>query len=154
MKDDTELARQATRDLVFTMPVRWVADRHAKRAPTWRYYFDYTAVKQRSKFSNGVPHGAEIPYFLNTVDIFEGTKDIVTAEDREFARRTSDYVFEFARTGKPAAGDSPAWPNHRARQDKTLVLGETITVQSNFMRTRLNIFLGVSRIVDRVLGRR
>jgi para-nitrobenzyl esterase len=152
--DDTELARQATRDLVFTMPVRWVADRHAKRAPTWRYYFDYTAIKERSKFSNGVPHGAEIAYFLNTIDIFEGTKDIVTAEDREFARRTSDYVFEFARTGKPAASDSPAWPSHRARLDKTLVLGETITVQSNFMRTRLNIFLGVSRIVDRVLGRR
>ena len=61
VKDDTELARQATRDLVFTMPVRWVADRHAKRAPTWRYYFDYTAIKQRSKFTNGVPHGAEIP---------------------------------------------------------------------------------------------
>ena len=78
----------------------------------------------------------------------------MTAEDREFARRASDYVFEFARTGKPAASDSPAWPSHRARQDKTLVLGETITVQSNFMRTRLNIFLGVSRIVDRVLGRR
>ena len=154
VKDDTELARQATRDLVFTMPVRWIADRHARRAPTWRYYFDYTAVKLRSKFSNGVPHGAEIPYFMNTVDIFEGTKDVVTPEDRELARRTSDYVFEFARTGTPTASDSPEWPGHRARQDKTLVIGDTMTVQSNFMRTRLNIFLGVSRIVDRVVGRR
>ena len=108
----------------------------------------------RPKFPNGVPHGAEIAYFLNTVDIFEGTKDIVTAEDREVARRASDYLFEFARTGKPAASDSPAWPRHRARQDRTLVFGDNVALQSNFMRPRLNIFLGVSRIVDRVLGRR
>lgn len=153
-RDDTEVARQATRDIAFTMPVRWIADRHAKRAPVWRYYFDYTAVKERTKYANGVPHGGEVPYFLNTVDIFEGTRDIMTAEDREFARRASDYLFEFARTGKPAAGDSPAWPSHRAGQDRTLILGETITAQSNFMRTRLNILLGVTRIVDRILSRK
>ena len=154
VKDQNELARQATRDVVFTMPARWVADRHAKRAPTWRYYFNYTAVKARAKALTGVPHGAEIAYFLNTVDIFEGTKDIVTAEDREVARRASDYVFEFARTGQPAASDSPAWPRHSARRDKTLIFGENVAVQTRFMRTRLNVFLGVSRIVDRVLGRR
>jgi para-nitrobenzyl esterase len=154
VQDPNELARQATRDVVFTMPVRWVADRHARRAPTWRYYFDYTAVNERTKHPNGVPHGAEIAYFLNTVDIFEGTKNIVTSEDREVARRASDYLFEFARTSQPAATDSPAWPRHRARQDRTLVFGENVALQSNFMRPRLNIFLGVSRIVDRVLGRR
>ncbi|NJR42162.1 MAG: carboxylesterase family protein, partial [Akkermansiaceae bacterium] len=118
---------QATRDLAFTMPVRWIADRHSVRAPTWRYYFDYTAVKERSKYANGVPHGAEVPYFLNTVDIFEGTKDIATAEDRELARRTSDYVFDFARTGTPAASGSPAWANHQTRQDRTLIFADAIT---------------------------
>ena len=51
VKTRTELARQATRDVVFTMPARWAADRHAKRAPTWRYYFDYTAVNARAKIS-------------------------------------------------------------------------------------------------------
>jgi para-nitrobenzyl esterase len=154
VKDDTDLAWQATRDLVFTMPVRWIADRHSARAPTWRYYFDYTAVKVRSKYANGVPHGSEVPYFLNTVDIFEGTKDILTPEDREVARRASDYVFEFARTGKPAASDSPAWASHGARQDRTLVFGTTVAEQSNFMRARMNIFLGVSRVLEKVLGRR
>jgi hypothetical protein len=29
------------------MPVRAIADRHARRAPAWRYYFDYVAVKQQ-----------------------------------------------------------------------------------------------------------
>lgn len=154
MKDDTDLAWQATRDLVFTMPVRWIADRHSKRAPTWRYYFDYTAVKARSKYANGVPHGGEVPYFLNTVDIFEGTKDILTPEDRELARRASDYVFEFARTGTPAARDSPDWASHSTKQDRTLILGTTVAEQSNFMRGRMNIFLGVSRVLEKVLGRR
>ena len=154
VKDDTELARQATRDLVFTMPVRWVADRHARRAPTWRYYFDYTAVKQRTKFPNGVPHGAEIPYFLNTVRHFRGHQEHRDGRGSGAGAARQRLLFEFARTGKPAASDSPAWPSHRARQDRTLVFGETVALQSNFMRPRLNIFLGVSRIVDRVLGRR
>ena len=154
VNDNNELARQATRDLVFTMPARWVADRHAKRAPTWRYYFDYVAVKERARFPNGVGHGAEIAYFLNTVDIFEGTKDVVTPEDRALARRASDYLFEFAHSGEPASRQGPAWPSHSAGQDKTLVFGDPVAVQPNFMKARLNVFLGVSRIVDRILGRR
>ncbi|MGI8898520.1 MAG: carboxylesterase family protein, partial [Pyrinomonadaceae bacterium] len=92
------------------MPVRWLADRHSKLAPSWRYYFDYIAVKERANFPNGVPHGGETVYVMDTGDIFPGTKDIFTDEDREFARRVSDYWFEFARTGKPASEGSPEWP--------------------------------------------
>ncbi|HEY2118402.1 MAG TPA: sigma factor-like helix-turn-helix DNA-binding protein [Candidatus Acidoferrum sp.] len=36
VKDESLLARQATPDFVFTMPVRWIADRHSKLAPSWR----------------------------------------------------------------------------------------------------------------------
>lgn len=61
VKDDNELARQATRDVVFTLPVRGIADRHSRRASTWRYYFDYTASKLRPKHPNGVPHGGGCP---------------------------------------------------------------------------------------------
>src|SRR5215467_14027107 len=32
---------------------------------------------------------------LDTGDIYEGTKAIFTQEDRDFARRASDYLFEF-----------------------------------------------------------
>ncbi len=65
----------------------------------------------------------------------------------------SGYWFQFARTGKPAADGAPAWDNHRARQDRTLVVGDEIEVERNFMRTRLNILLGVTRFLNRVLGR-
>ena len=154
VKDDSELGRQAVRDLIFTMPVRWLADRHSKLAPSWRYYFDYIAVNERANFPNGVPHGGEIVYAMDTGDIFPGTKDIFTDEDREFARRVSDYWFEFARTGRPSSQGNPEWPNDTGRQDKTMLFGEKIEVQTNFMKTRLNIFIGVTKILGRVLNRK
>lgn len=91
---------------------------------------------------------------LNTIDLFEGTKDIATETDREFARRVSDYWFEFARTGKPSAKGGPDWPNDRRRQDRTMIFAEPIEVQSNFMRTRLGVFLGVGRVLGTVLDRK
>jgi para-nitrobenzyl esterase len=154
VKDDRQLARQATRDLIFTMPVRWIADRHSKLAPSWRYYFDYTAAKERGKFLDGVPHGAEIVYVMDAGDIYEGTKTIFTDEARDFALRVSDYFFEFARTGKPASKGSRAWPNDRAGQDMTMLFGETIVVQPNFMKARLNTFIGTLKILGPLLKRK
>ncbi len=158
VKDDKQLGSQVVRDLIFTMPVRWIADRHSKLAPSWRYYFDYTAVKERARFPNGVPHGAEIPYVMDTGDIFPGTREIFTSEDREFARRVSDYWFEFARTGKPVSslskGGNPQWPSDAGLQDKTMLFGESIAVQTNFMKARLNIFIGGSKILGSVLNRK
>ncbi len=150
VKDNRELGRQAVRDLIFTMPVRWIADRHSKLAPSWRYYFDYNAVRERAKFPNGVPHGGEVPYFMGTVDIYEGTRDIVTEQDREFARLASDYWFEFARSGKPASKAGPEWPNDAGKQDKTMIFGETVAVQTNFMKARLNILIGAIKILGAV----
>ncbi len=150
VKDDSQLGRQAARDLIFTMPVRWTADRHSRLAPSWRYYFDYTAVKDRANFPNGVPHGAEVAYFLNTGDFFPDNKETFTDEDREFARRASDYWFEFARTGKPASKGNPVWPSDDGRQDKTMLFGETIAIQTNFMKARLNVFIGAIKILSRL----
>ena len=86
------------------MPVRWIADRHSKLAPSWRYCFDYTAVKERTSFPNGVPHGGEIVYAMDTGDIYEGTKNTFTEADQEYARSISDYWFEFAQSGRPTSG--------------------------------------------------
>lgn len=152
--DANDRARQAARDLIFSMPVRRLADLHSRRTPTWRYYFDYTAVANRPQFPNGVPHGGDIPYFMDTGDIFEGTKDIFTDADREFARRTSEYLVTFARTGKPLAGGAPEWPSHRARrEDRTMLLGKEIKAETNFMRARLNAMIGVAGVLSSVLSR-
>ena len=154
VKDDAELARQVARDLVFTMPVRGIADRHAKRAPTWRYYFDYVAVKQRPDFPLGTGHGAEIPYMLDTGDIFEGTRAIFTDADRTLARRASDYLFAFARDGRPSAPGAPAWPSDTRLRDRTMMFADKVEVESGFMRARLNLMIGASKIAGRLLARK
>lgn len=154
VRDKAQLARQATRDFVFTLPVRGIADRHSKRAPTWRYSFEYTAVAERPEHRLGVPHGGDVPYALETGDLFEGTRDIFTEQDRRYARSVADYWFAFARTGTPSAQGGLPWPAHRSGQDRTLVFADTIAVRRNFMRARLTILLGASRLAGRILDRK
>lgn len=152
-RDRLEVARQAARDVVFTMPVRWIADAHATRASTWRYYFDHVTIANLPKFPNGAEHGAEIPYVLGTLDITSATKDIAVEQDRAIARAMSGYWFEFARTGNPKADGAPPWPSHQAKRDRTLFVGDKIEVDDNFMRARLNILLGVTRFLTHLFGR-
>lgn len=151
VKDENELARQATRDLVFTMPVRWIADRHSAQAPTWRYYFQYVTRNERAKQPNGAQHGGEVPYVLDTLD---ATKWDVSDQDREFARSVGAYWLAFAKTGSPAPPGLPPWPNHTRRLDRTMIFADKIDAQSDFMRARLGVFLGVSRVVGRILDRK
>ena len=152
-RDRGEVARQTARDVVFTMPVRWLADAHATRASTWRFYFDHVTVANQPKYPNGAPHGAEVPYVLDTLDLFSGTKDIAVEADRKIARALSGYWFEFARTGNPKADGAPPWPSHQAKRDRTLFVGDKIEVDDNFMRARLNILLGVTRFLTHLFGR-
>jgi para-nitrobenzyl esterase len=153
VEGNDEIARQATRDAVFTMPVRWAADRHARIAPTWRYYFDYVAVGNRDKFPNGVPHGGELPFVLDTGDLYEGTRNIFVPEDRAFAQQISGYWLGFARSGKPAANGPQGWAPHSRSSDRTMVFAERSGVQSNFMRRRLNAFMAAGNVLEDVRGR-
>lgn len=139
---------QALRDIVFTMNSRWVADRHAKRAPTWRYYFDYVAAKDKPSWTDGVPHGGDVIYFLDTVD------SSYAKRDREYARKVSGYMLEFARTGKPAFAGSPDWQDDRLFRDRTLVFGpDKIEQRHNFMKVRLDVLVGATKIIDSLFGK-
>jgi para-nitrobenzyl esterase len=93
-------------------------------------------------------------YALDTGDLGEDTKGTFSDQDRAFARRVSDYWLEFARTGRPAAKGGPEWPSHRGTQDRTLIFRETVAVERNFMRARLNTLIGVTSLLGRVLNRR
>jgi para-nitrobenzyl esterase len=154
VKDDDQLGRFVARDLIFTSPVRALADSHSKLAPTYRYYFDYTAVKARPRFPRGVGHGGEIVYFLDTGDLSPDMQSHFSQPDRDYARRVSDYLLEFARSGRPASAGSPAWPNHDVRNDKTMEFAHRIAVQPNFMKTRLNVFIRGSRLLAPILNRK
>jgi para-nitrobenzyl esterase len=154
VRDPAELGRQVARDLVFTMPVRWAADRHSKRAPTWRYYFDYTAVKDRAKFPHGVPHGSEIVFALDTGDVYQYTQTTFTDADRQYARKVSEYCFTFARDAKPTSIGAPRWLNDTVGQDRTMIFGPTTQLQANFMKARLNVFIGATKILGPILARK
>lgn len=137
--------RQAPRDILFTTNTRWIADRRARRALTWRFYFDYASSKDRPNWPNGVPHGGKVVYFLDTLD------ESYAKCDRDYARQVSGYVFAFAKTGTPAFAGSPAWQDHRPLRDLTLIFGpEKIEQRRNFMKARLDVLKGVTKIVDSV----
>lgn len=139
VKDDKTLGLQLIRDAVFTAPGRQLAALHARYAPTWRYYFSYVPNGLRSQWVDGVPHGGEIAFVMNTVDLDQAIAGKLTNSDRAMAKRISNYWFEFARTSTPKPANSPIWPTYSLMDDKTLEFGERIAVTPNFMKTRLNV---------------
>jgi para-nitrobenzyl esterase len=56
----------------------------------------------------------------------------VTPKDQEVADRVSALWCKFAITGTPASATE--WPPHAAGQDKTLYLGESVEVKTDFMK--------------------
>lgn len=144
--DQNELGRRLARDAFFTVTTHKIATAHGPRANTWRYYFDYTAVNLRPHVPNGTRHGDDVPFTMNSLDAAPPFPPIplplpavpvptpveVTATDRAVADRISAYWFNFAKTGTPAPDTE--WPKNEAGQDKTLLIGETVSVATNFMQ--------------------
>jgi para-nitrobenzyl esterase len=139
VNDDKTLGLQLIRDSVFTAPGRQFAALHARYASTWRYYFSYVPTDLRSQWADGVPHGGEIAFVMNTVDLDQAIAGKLNNGDRAMAKRVSSYWLEFARSGTPSSVNSPAWPTYSLMDDKTLNFGEKIAVETNFMKARLDV---------------
>ena len=134
-----ELGRRLARDAFFTVTTHKLAEAHGPRASTWRYYFDYTAENLRPDVPNGTRHGDDVNFTMNTLDAFppfppgKPQEPVpIVAKDREVADRTSELWFKFASTGTPAPATE--WPLHTATADKTLLLGESVSVATDFMQ--------------------
>lgn len=154
-KNDADVARQAMRDLIFTMPVRWTADRHNSYAPVWRFYFDYVSERERRKFPNGVPHGFDVVYFLNTGAIDPEWKDILTKRDHRYAQLVNEYIFQFAKTGRPSSKGGPRWPDDKGPplKESVMVFDDKPHISKRFMPQRLKLFIGVTKILDALFSR-
>lgn len=153
--DDAQIGRELIRDLVFIAPTQRLAALHAKRAPSWRYFFSYVPEGLREKWADGVPHGGEIPFVFNTLDLTPEMQGEVTQADRAFASVVNEYWFEFARTGTPSSAGNPVWPTFDVRNDKVMEFGEEIAVRNNFLRARLDLFSAVyPRVIAAVTSRR
>ncbi|WNG57284.1 carboxylesterase/lipase family protein [Archangium gephyra] len=132
-----ELGRRLARDAFFTVVTYRIAKAHSQRAPTWRYYFDYTAENHRPFVTKGTRHGDEVAFTMDTLKYSPPFPPgqpqnpvTVTAKDYEVASSISDRWFNFASTGEP----SPAWPQQTAEADKTLLVGQSISVATDFMQ--------------------
>ena len=151
--DDADLARHAVRDAVFGAFGKRIADLHSRRAPAWRYYFSYLPEQQQGT-EPGVPHGGEIAFVLGTLDRTPAYRDIHTPADDRVAERMTAYWLAFARTGRPAPTGEPEWLPSTARQSRTMEFSGEPTPRSRFHDRRLNILIGVIRILDSLLDHR
>jgi para-nitrobenzyl esterase len=85
-------------------PSRYLADQHAKRAPTFVYYFDQVAMSERGK-TPGAEHGGEVEYLFGNKPADQTWDDA----DRRVSKLMGDYWVRFAASGGVAVAGDPAW---------------------------------------------
>ena len=153
VSSDEQLGRETVRDLAFTAFARRLAYLHSARAPTWRYYYGYVPSGLRSRQS-GVPHGGEVALTMGTLDRCQCLGAPVTDADRAASGRVSQHWFDFARSGTPVPQDADAWPRDGQRNAKLLEFGDTDAVRTDFMKPRLNAFIGTLNVIGLFTGAR
>ena len=90
----------------------------------WLYRFDLPATIMEGAL--GATHAAEIAFTFNSfsrpdrpgIVMHDGDDPVVV----DLARKCSDTVLAFARTGNPNGGGLPEWPVYRADERRSLVL--------------------------------
>ena len=152
VSDDAQLGRESVRDLVFTSFARRIASLHSRSTPTWRYYFSHVQQGLQGRVP-GVGHGGEIPFVMGTGGDCGCLSVPFTAADRAFSRQVGDYWFAFARTGRPAAVNAPAWTQDGVREARVLEFGDQVVLRKDFMKARLNAFIAILKMVGALTAR-
>jgi para-nitrobenzyl esterase len=101
-----------TRDALYG----WTAQRLVRKQtalgqPSFLYFFDHGYPTEDAAGLHGF-HASELPYVFGT---FDGTPQLWpkipdTDEEKKLSDAMVGYWSSFARTGRPAAKDEPAWP--------------------------------------------
>ena len=149
--DEAELGRQVVRDVGFTAFSRRIAVLHSKTVPTWRYYFSHVPQQARA-LKPGAAHGDEVSAVFGTGDLCACLPAPLTEADREVARQMAARWVAFAKTGDPnvvTTAIAPRWPPDSRYRPVALEFGDQQTVQPDFMKNRLNSFIGVLNLVGR-----
>ncbi|HET9159574.1 MAG TPA: carboxylesterase family protein, partial [Caulobacteraceae bacterium] len=122
---DQEFTRQATGDLVFVAPSRWVARAASKGAPSYLYYFPYVASVRRDQ-APGANHGSEIPYVFGTWRQTPLLARVMSDQDRQTSQIMHACWVSFAKTGKPSCPPAPAWPAYDPKTDMVMEFGTKV----------------------------
>ena len=104
----------------------------------WLYQFNLPSTKPINGLQLGAPHGAELAFTFNTfaagktllVDLYDATDPMVT----DLARRWSDTIIAFAKTGNPNGAGLPDWPRYAKDSRKTLLLDRNTRVVADVNR--------------------
>ena len=150
--DDAELGRQVVRDVGFTAFARRIAVLHSKTTPTWRHYFSHVPQQARALKPGGAAHGDEVTAVFGSGDLCACLPTPLTDADREVGRRLAERWVAFPKAGDPAvvaSASTPGWPRDSRWRPVVLEFGEQQTVQPDFMKNRLNRFIGVLNLVGR-----
>ena len=151
--DEALLGREVVRDAVFTAYARRLAYLHSTRAPTWRYYYSRVPASLRTTWP-GVPHGGELADVFGVDDGCGCLPAPLTDADRAASRRVGDYWFAFARSGAPAFANDIAWPRDGRQRAQTMEFGDEFVVRTDFMKPRLNAFIGALKVLGYFADRR
>jgi para-nitrobenzyl esterase len=143
---DAELGRQVVRDLAFTAFSRRIAVLQAKRAPTFRYYFDLVPMAARASRS-GVAHGGEVPWVFGTADSCACMNAELVEADRQAGSAVLERWAAFARTGRPDVASSVQWPSDTLLRPVVMSFGDEPLVERGFMAQRLNTLIGGLKIL-------
>ena len=148
---DEQLGRETVRDVVFTTFAKRIAYLHSAKAPTWRYYFSHVPGELTGR-QPGAAHGGEVAFVLGTGELCQCTGAASFSEvDRAVSRQIGERWFEFARTSEPAQRDGPVWPKDGQRASAVMQFSASAAVQPDFMKARLNTFIGTLNVAQRFL---
>jgi len=94
-------------------------------SPAYVYYMDQRppyAADSRNADVAGVPHGAELPYVFQKLDL---TPMPWTDADRRISDAMATYWTNFAKTGNPNDTGMPEWPAFTAKDQQRMVFKGT-----------------------------
>ena len=107
----------------------------------WLYRFDLPCNAERVEFGGnelnvgdlGATHACEIPFTFNAYAMPESSRPLLHDPGdpavRDLARRWSDTILAFARTGNPNGAGLPEWPQYDDHSKSCLVLDRECSIQ-------------------------
>lgn len=128
---------QISTDAGFRMPGVWVAEAHAKHAPTWMYRFDQSTPLFKL-LGLGVPHSTELQYVFGTLPKTVSLKAFGfelggLKTSKKVSERMQARWLAFGNTGTPECQVAPAWPTYDADKRSTLIIKKQDAVHDNPM---------------------
>ena len=116
----------------------------AAAAPTWRYY--HARLPSNAQNQPGVGHGGEIPA-VGTGDRCGCLGAPLSPADRAAGAALAERWVSFARSGEPTASSGARWPTDSRARPVVLEFADAEEANPDFMKHRLNAFLGALNLI-------